>query len=229
MPYKTLYIINYIYLFMKKGLKWLLGILLFLGIIVAALYVIRQNQIKTFNAKFIPAQYETQQSILAFAHEKSIPGEILVAKDTAGYATVRHLFSPGTIFILDAKMKIVDINYGNYKGSCYFDIAKYICDDFNFTKSKYTHAITDTSFISDLTTSTLFITDFTWEKAQGYDFIVCFCWAKWMITSYTNDGAVQQISDCIKKNTKRKILLVSVNSDCVTPWFPSTMALPASR
>ncbi len=210
-------------------MKWVLGIVLFLVATAAALYFVRLNQIKKFKASYIPAKHETQQSILDFAKQQNILGELLVAKDTIGYEKVFRLFAPGTIFIFDSKMNIVDINYGNYKGSCYFDIANYICDDFNFSHSKYNHKITDTTFVSDLKTSTTFITNFTWQQTQGYDYIVVFCWAKWMTSSYINEGAVQKITDCVMKNTKRKILLMSVSSDCVAPWYPVDAELPATQ
>ena len=214
---------------MKKWVKWTLGIILFLVLTIVALYVIRLYQIKKFNENFIPAQHETQQSILDYARQKQLSGEILIAKDTTGFEKVAHLFAPGTIFVLDKQKKIVDINYGNYGGSCYFDIADHICDDFNFSKSKYNHKIVDTTFLSDLTTSTAFITNFTWDSARNYDYIVTFCWAKWDSTSYSNEGAVQKIINGIKSNTKRKVLLLSVNADCVAPWYPLDTELPVTK
>lgn len=213
---------------MKKWLKWTLGILLLLIITVFILFIIRKKQISEFKASYIPAQHETQQSILDFAQQHNIAGEILIARDTNAFEKVNHLFAPGNIFVLDSEMKIVDINYGNYQGSCYFDIADHICDNFNFSGSKYNHEITDTVFVHDLISSTTFLTNYSWDKVKGYDYIVCYCWAKWMKTSYTNEGAVQKIIRCIKENSKHKILLVSINSDCVAPWYPITTELPTT-
>lgn len=211
---------------MEKWKKWTLGICLTLLIAVTALYLIRQQQIKEYNLNYIPAQHETKQSILDYATLKGIPGEILIAKDTIGYENIFNLFAPGNIIVLDSNNNIVDCNFGNYQGSCYFDIAENICNNFNFTQSKYNHKIVDSILVNTLKSSTTFLTDYAWNDTIRNDYTVVYCWAKWMKSSHTNEGAVQKIAECIKNNKNIKALLVSVNTDCVAPWYPITAELP---
>mgnify|MGYP001627343454 CR=1 FL=1 len=207
---------------MKAWKKWAIGIIATLAITVLALYVIKQRQISEFRSNFIAPQRETQQSILAYANEKGIPNKILVAKDTLAYEAIMDEFKPGTIFVLDKNQKIVDINYGNYNGSCYADIAENICNNFNFTGSKYNHKITDSTFVNKLKTSTVFLSQDYWRDLEGADYTVIFCWAKWMKTSCSNDGEVEKIRDCIQNNKNLKVALISVNTDYVEPWYPRT-------
>jgi hypothetical protein len=212
---------------MKTWKKWTLGIALTLIIAITVLYLIKQKQIREFRANFVPAQHETKQSMLDYAALSGIPGDILVAKDTVGYENIFDLFAPGNIIVLDANNNIVDCNFSDYHGSCYADIADYICNDFDFTKSKYDHKITDSTLVNRLKSSTVSLaTDSAWNETAKNDYTVIFCWAKWMKISHTNEGKVQKIGECIKNNTKYKIALVSVNTDCVAPWYPVTAELP---
>ncbi len=211
---------------MKKWKKWTIGITLTLTLAIAVLYFIKQKQIRDFKLNYILAQHETKQSILDYATLKQIPGEILIAKDTSGYENIFSLFAPGNIIVLDSNNKIVDCNFGNYNGTCYFDIAENICKDFDFSGTKYNHKITDSTLVNTLKTSTIFLTNYSWNDTIKNDYTVIYCWAKWMKTSHTNEGAVQKIAECIKQNKSRKILLLSVNTDCVAPWYPMTAELP---
>lgn len=211
---------------MKKWKKWTMGIILTLVLAVTTLYFIKQKQISDYKLNYIPAQHETKQSILDYAALKAIPGEILIAKDTSGYDNIFDLFAPGNIIVLDSNNKIVDCNFGNYNGTCYFDIVDNICNDFDFSKSNYNHKITDSTFVNTLKTSTTFLTNYFWNDTIKNDYTVIYCWAKWMKSSYTNEGAVQKIADGLKNNKKRRVLLLSVNTDCVAPWYPITAELP---
>jgi hypothetical protein len=211
---------------MKKWKKWTIGITLTLTLTITVLYFIKQKQIRDFKLNYILAQHETKQSILDYATLKQIPGEILIAKDTSGYDNIFSLFAPGNIIVLDSNNKIVDCNFGNYNGTCYFDIAENICEDFDFSETKYNHKITDSTLVNTLKTSTIFLTNYSWNDTIKNDYTVIYCWAKWMKTSHTNEGSVQKIAECIKQNKSRKILLLSVNTDCVAPWYPMTAELP---
>lgn len=211
---------------MKKWKKWTVSILSILFIAILSLYFIRQKQINDFNLNYIGAKHENRQSILKYISKKNIPGEILIAKDTLAYERIFELFAPGNIIVLDSKNNIVDCNFGNYQGSCYSDIAEQICNDFSFLESEYNHKIVDSSLVNTLKSSTISLTTFSWDDFKEYDFTVIFCWAKWMKSSYTNEGAVQKIAECIKRNKTKKVLLLSVNTDCVSPWYPMSAKLP---
>jgi len=213
---------------MKKWKKWTLGILLTFALAILVLFAVGKYMQRAYAKNYVQPQHETKQSILDYAKEKGIPGEILFAKDTAAFAKVLKYFQPGTMIVLDSENKIVDMNAANHNGSCYFDIADDICNDFNFSKSKYDHKINDSTLVSRLKSNTTFLTNYAWQETNTYDYTIIFCWAKWMKTSYSNEGAVEKINNCIKKNTKLKVLLISVNSDCIAPWYPATVALPVT-
>jgi hypothetical protein len=214
---------------MKKWIKWTLGILGTLILAIAVLSAVGAYMQYQYKKNYIQAKHESKQTLLNYSKLKGIPGEILIAKNAASYKIVSKYFQPGTIIVLDSKNKIVDINNSTYGGSCYFDIAKDICNNFNFKNSKYNHKIVDSVLVKRLKSNTLFLTDYSWEENNKYDYTIIFCWAKWMKTSYSNEGAVEEINDCIKNNPKLKVLLVSVNSDCVSPWYPITKELPPAQ
>jgi hypothetical protein len=119
---------------------------------------------------------------------------------------------------------VVQNNFTNDGGICYFDVNEAICKGFDFTKTKNTNNRGPELFDS-LINCTQNISGLKYSDNIKYDYIVVYSWVKFVQSSFNEKQL--DFKKCININsTHPKILLLSINSDYCRNWYPREYDVP---
>ncbi|HLP63212.1 hypothetical protein [Flavobacterium sp.] len=158
-------------------------------------------------------QIETRQTIMSYAKENGILGEILIAKDSVSYPEIKKYFDYGYLYVLDQNFNLIDCNIESYGGRCFQDIQSDICNGVKIQPRKFSNKINGKMIMEKLLENSVCITRDNPLEFQQYERIYLYTWVKYS-KSCVNESSIKFIK-CIKEASEKKSLLLTINSDSV--------------
>ena len=192
---------------MKKNLKYFL-IILFLIFCSIYFYRWKQNEFLGLSEPKV----ESQKSIIKYAKENGISGEIFVSKNNATHPVLKKYFDFGFIYVLDKNFKLIDCNIESLGGRCFQDIQNDICNNIEIKPRKFSDKISGERIMKTLLDNSKCISTKMPLDFKRYDKIYLYTWVKYS-SSCVNENSLKFIKHLDK--SKSNFLLININSDFV--------------
>jgi hypothetical protein len=192
----------------KKSYKY---ILLFFCIATVSVFFYKWKQ-ADFLGLTTPKE-ESIESIISYAKQNDIFGEILIAKNEETLPVLKQFFDFGYIYVLDGNFNLIDCNLESYGGRCFQDIQSDICNNIKITPRKFDERINGELVMKTLLENSKCITRKDTINFPAYERIYLYTWVKYS-KSCINESSIAFLK-CLSNNSKSKSLILNINTDNV--------------
>ena len=193
---------------MKKSHQY---ILLFIFIVIASTFFYKWKQLQFLGLK--EPKIETVESIISYAKQNNIYGEILITKNEETFPILKKYFDFGYIYVLDKNFNLIDCNLESYGGRCFQDIQSDICKNVKIATRKFDKKITGKLIMDTLLKNSKCITRKDSLSFKNYDRIYLYTWVKYSKSSI--DESSIAFMKCLKKQGDSKSLILTINTDII--------------
>ncbi len=184
--------------------KLILIFILLVGVILV--YKYKQNSFLGLSKP----EMETESSLIEYAKNNNIYGEILVGKNKVGYNVLKKYFDFGNIYVLDNDLNLLDCNMESLGGRCFQDIQDDIFNNRKVEKREIKN-ITGKRIMDTLLYHSKIITNQQDSiNFKMYDTIYIYTWVKYAKAS-VDKNSIQFMSAL--KNRNANALILTVNTD----------------
>lgn len=188
---------------MKRKYKILLSIL----VVIVAFAIFYKWKQKQFLGLSEP-QVETIESIISYAEEHNLKGDIFYAKDDESQEVLDKYFSFGMIYVIDSDSTLINANLTSMGGDCHQDIQDAICDGFPIAQREF-DGVDGKMIIEKLFANSKAInSEHSWGE---YKYTVIYSWVKYA-RACIDESSVRFIR-CLENNPE--VRLISVNTDMI--------------
>ncbi|WP_432672492.1 hypothetical protein [Flavobacterium sp. SM2513] len=156
---------------------------------------------------------ETIESIISYARQNDVFGEILIAKNQETFPVLKKYFDFGYIYVLDKNFNLIDCNLESYGGRCFQDIQSDICNNVKIGTRKFDEKINGEMVMKTLLENSKCITRKDSINFNDYERIYIYTWVKYS-KSCINESSIAWLK-CLTLDTNNKSLILNVNTDSI--------------